>query len=429
VNRQTLPPAIFPLAFKPVLLYLKVRRWQSEKSFVDRRFPMRSKVLAILIALPVSSATWLWSQTPCPTIPVVVNSPEDKLMLDYNGADKPQDQVTALEKFAQEHADSRYLPCVNEYLTVAYLKLNNLDKAMEAGEKDLALNYSDLFLTTNLLKVYMAAGKAPDAAFSLISKAAELIKTELTPARPSTASDADWQKIQSEAESSIKDEKAFMDYAFFQLLGRVADPTKRIQYLDAYTKAYPESASSGGVNYQYFVAYQMSGNTEKSDEYGEKAVASDPNNTTTLAALAFSYATRNVNLDKAETYAKKALQVVPTATKPQGVSDDQFKAMQNADLGLAHFALGIVEYSKATKNKSRRVGPAIDDLKTAGDLLSANPALQGGALYYLGSAYEYIYPPNHRLAAEALERSANTEGAWQKSAQDLLAKVKKAEGQ
>ena len=53
----------------------------------------------------------------------------------------------------------------------------------------------------------------------------------------------------------------------------------------------------------------------------------------------------------------------------------------------------------------------------------------GGALYYLGSAYEYMYPPNHRLAADALERSSSIEGAWQKPAQDLLAKVKKAQGQ
>jgi tetratricopeptide (TPR) repeat protein len=389
---------------------------------------MRSKVLASLIALPMSSVGLLRSQTPCPNIPVVVDSPEDKLMLDYNGADTPQEQVTALNKFAQEHQDSRFIPCVNEYLTVAYLKLNNNDKAIESGEKDVAINYSDLFLVTNLLKAYIAAGKPTDAAFSLIAKAPDLIKAELSPARPSTASDADWQKIQSEAESAIKDERAFMDYAFFQLLSPVTDPTKRVQFLDAFVKAYPDRAASEGVNYQYFMAYQMSGNMEKSDEYGEKAVASDPNNTTTLAALAFSYATRNVNLDKAETYAQKVVQVVPTATKPQGLSDDQFKAMQNADLGLAHFALGIVEYSKATKNKSRRIGPAVEDLKTAGDLLSANPALQGGALYYLGSAYEYMYPPNHHLAADALERSSSIEGAWQKPAEDLLAKVKKAEG-
>ena len=217
-----------------------------------------------------------------------------------------------------------------------------------------------------------------------------------------------------------------MEYAFFQLLGRVADPTERIQYLDAYAKAFPESASSGGVNYQYFFAYQMTGNTAKSDEYGEKAVASDPNNTTALGALAFSYATRNVNLDKAETYAQKVVQLVPTRTKPQGLSDDQFKATQNADLGLAHFTLGIVQFTKASKN--RRVGPAIDSLKTAAELLSANPALQGGALYYLGSAYEFLYPPNHHLADDALGRSASIQGAWQKPAQDLLAKVKKAEG-
>ena len=84
---------------------------------------MHRKTFVFLIAPLVFPTSLLWAQTPCPTIPVVVNSPEDKLMLEYNGADKPQDQVAALEKFAQEQADSRYIPCVNEYLTVAYLKI------------------------------------------------------------------------------------------------------------------------------------------------------------------------------------------------------------------------------------------------------------------------------------------------------------------
>ncbi|PYV30625.1 MAG: hypothetical protein DMG22_19695 [Acidobacteria bacterium] len=387
---------------------------------------MHRKTFVILIAPLVFPTSLLWAQTPCPTIPVVVNSPEDKLMLEYNGADKPQDQVAALEKFAQEQADSRYIPCVNEYLTVAYLKLNNLDKAIEAGEKDLALNYSDLFLITNLLKAYMAAGKPTEAAFSLIAKAPDLIKAELTPARPTTASEDDWKKIQSEAESNIKDERTFMDYAFFQLLGRVSDAAKRVQYLDAYSKAYPESAISEGVNYQYFVAYQMSGNTEKSDEYGEKAVAADPNNTTALTALAFGYSTRNVHLDKAETYARKVIDSAASQKKPEGMTDDQFKSAQNGDLGLAHFALGVVNFTKASKN--RRVGPAIEEFKKALDLLSANPSLQGGALFYLGNAYEFQYPPNHRSAADALERSAAIQGPWQAPAKDLLAKVKRAGG-
>ena len=105
---------------------------------------MHRKTFVIVMAPLVFPTSLLRAQTPCPTIPVVVNSPEDKLMLDYNGADKPQDQVAALKKFAQEHADSRYLPCVNEYLTVAFLKFEDAVQEIFAVQVLPQIRFPDL---------------------------------------------------------------------------------------------------------------------------------------------------------------------------------------------------------------------------------------------------------------------------------------------
>src|SRR6516165_11320186 len=132
------------------------------------------------------------AQTPCVGFSVVTNTPEDQLMLAVNGADKPEEQIAALEKFSQEHPDSKFMPCVNEYLTLTNVKLNNFDKAVEYGEKDLAANYLDLNLAINLLKAYMGTGKPSDATFDVIAKGADLIKKETTPAKPGNVSDADW---------------------------------------------------------------------------------------------------------------------------------------------------------------------------------------------------------------------------------------------
>src|SRR5207247_11304052 len=138
------------------------------------------------------------------------------------------------------------------------------------------------------------------------------------------------------------------------------------------------------------------------------------------------YCIPKVNLGKAQTHARKDIDAAASEKKLEGMTDDQFKPAQNGDLGLAHFALGVVNFTKASNN--RRVGPAIEEFKKALDLLSANPSLQGGALFYLGNAYEFQYPPNHRSAADALERSAAIQGPWQAPAKDLLAKVKRAGG-
>jgi tetratricopeptide (TPR) repeat protein len=388
---------------------------------------MRKLLQAVLITGFFVWALPLAAQTPCVGYTVVANTPEDELMLAVNGAEKPEDQVAALEKFAQAHADSKFMPCVYEYLTSTNVKLNNFDKAVENGEKAVAANYLDLNLAINLLKAYVGAAKASDAAFDLIAKAPDLIKKELTPSKPANVSDADWQKMQEDAAASTKDDRAYMEYAFFQLLPRVTDANKRVQYLDSFMQAYPDTTNAGQANFQYFMAYSMLNNGAKAAEYGEKAIAADPSNVAYLNLVAHDYATRQTNLDKAGTYAKKALDLTPSMKKPEGVSDEQFKAEKNNQLGLAHLTLGYVAFQRASKTK--KVGPAIQDLNAAADLLKANPEFQGKALFFLGNAYEFEYPPNHRLAIDALTRASGLQSGFAGPSRDLLAKVKKAAGQ
>jgi tetratricopeptide (TPR) repeat protein len=386
---------------------------------------VRKSLPSFLLALCLGWALPLAAQTPCPSFSVVVNTPEDELMLALNGAEKPEDQIAALDKFAQAHPDSKFMPCVNEYYTSTYLKMNNLDKAIEYGEKDVALNYADLNLTVNLLKAYVNAGKATDASFDLIAKAPDLIKAETSVSRPAKATDEEWQKMQRENAELAKQDRAFMEYAFFQLLPHVTDPKKGLQYLDAFTKSYPDTPNGAQVNFQYFMAYERAGDAVKADDYGEKAIAADPNNVEALNLVAYDYANQRKNLDKASGYAKKVLTLVPNMKKPDGVTDDQFKTQQNNWLGMAHLTLGYIDFQKA--GKTRKVGTAIQELKTAGQLLGGNPALQGAALFYLGSAYEYQYPPSHRLAAEALTRASSVQSPWQGQARELLAKVRSAQ--
>jgi hypothetical protein len=387
---------------------------------------MRKLWQAVLMIGFFLSAVPSVAQTPCVGFSVVTNTPEDQLMLAVNGADKPEEQIAALEKFSQEHPDSKFMPCVNEYLTLTNVKLNNFDKAVEYGEKDLAANYLDLNLAINLLKAYVGTGKPSDAAFDVIAKAPDLIKKEMTPSKPANISDADWQKMQEEAAASAKDDRAFMEYAFFQLIARVADANKRVKYLDAFMQAYPDTTNAGQMNFQYFVAYAMLNNLAKADEYGEKAAAADPPNIVALNLVADSYATRQINLDKAATYAKKALDLASGMKKPEGESDDQFKTEQNNALGLARLTLGYVAFQRASKTK--KVGPAIQELSTAVELLKANPEYQGKALFLLGNAYEFEYPPNHRSAIDALSRAAGLQSTFAGPSRDLLAKVKKAAG-
>jgi hypothetical protein len=371
----------------------------------------------------------LQAQQVCPGLPYVANTPEDELMQAVNGAEKPEEQVAALDKYAQAHADSKFMPCVDEYYTMTYLKLNNYDKVVEYGEKGLASNYKDAMLVLNVLKGYVGSGKVADSAFDIINQAPDVFKAESKATKPPTVSDADWQKELEEIAAQAKDELAYVVYAFYQLIPRVSDLNKRIEHLDSFAKTFPEDAekNAGQMNFDYFLAYSNIPNKlDKVMEYGEKTIATDPNNLMAHNLLAYNYAIGRSNPDKAADYAKKAIALVPQMKKPEGVTDAQFKQEQDNQLGMAHLSLGYATLLRLGAAKTKKLAPAIDELKTAADLLGANPELQGQALYYLAYAYESGAPVNHKGAIEALNKAASLQSSWKAPAGDLLAKVKKA---
>lgn len=386
---------------------------------------MRKGTIFILAAAVLLSALPLEAQQPCLNLPVVINTSEDKLMLAVNGSSSPQEQIQALSQYAQANPDSKFLPCVNEYLTMAYLKAQDYDQAIAAGERDLAANYLDLNLILNLLKAYVASGKAGDQAFTLIMATPQQVKTEIAPATAMNATAEQSEKAKQAATEQGQEFVAYSEYAFFQLLPRVTDATKRIQYLDSFRKAFPNSSSQNQEDVQYFIAYQMANQPDQIYQYGEKAAAADPSNAATLNLVADGYASHQAHLEKASGYAKKALDLASHMQKPEGMADDQFKTFHDTQVGLAHSTLGYVELQEG--QRSHRVEGAIRELKAATDLLAGNANLQARALYYLGLAYELRYPAEHHLAAEALSKAVALESPWKAPAQDLLSKVRRAE--
>ncbi len=385
-----------------------------------KRFYPALWVASLSLAISASA-----QQEPCRSY--AANSPEDELMQAYTGAENPQDQVAALDKFVQAHANSTFMPCVDGFYAAAYFKLSNFEKAMEYGEKALALNYRNLTMLDNLVSSYLASGKVSDSAFEVIYSTPDEIKAETSPARSTNMSDADWQKAQQDAAAQADEWRQRMTNGFFQLIFRVPDGNKRLTFLDRFAKAFPEAAtkSAGPLNFHYALAYAMTNQVDKADEYGEKAIAADPNNIEALNLVAYDYAVViHNNLDKASTYAEKALNLAQNVKKPEGAPEQQFKVEQRNQMGKAHLTLGYVAFSKGAK--THRLTPAAQELKAAADLLDANPQLQGQALYYLGYAYEVMV--NHRAAIDALTTASNLASPWQGQAQDLLTKIKQRTG-
>jgi tetratricopeptide (TPR) repeat protein len=106
----------------------------------------------------------------------------------------------------------------------------------------------------------------------------------------------------------------------------------------------------------YFATQQV----PKLLDAGEKEIDLNPNDAPVLAVmgqtLARTYNPKNPDaakqLDKAELYSKRAIEIVPTLPKPEAMTDETFSNAKNDTLVMAHGGLGLVfirrgKYSEA----------------------------------------------------------------------------------
>jgi tetratricopeptide (TPR) repeat protein len=172
---------------------------------------------------------------------------------------------------------------------------------------------------------------------------------------------------------------------FFAVLP--TDSVKKIELGEAFIQKYPESRYKSPVYGALTFAYVQTGNMQKMEEIGEKEIALVPNDVSTLALLAqtmprsirgsASSAENVQTLTKAEHYSKQAIEVAPTLTKPEGMTDDAFASAKNQALAMAHSGLGLV-YVRRGKNAE-----AIPELEQA---IKVDPNPDPVNFYLLGMA-------------------------------------------
>ena len=128
------------------------------------------------------------------------------------------------------------------------------------------------------------------------------------------------------------------------------DLNKKIELGEDLVKKYPQSRYLPPVYYSLTIAYMQTNQVQKMLDVGDKEVALVPNDITTLAILAQTIS-RTTNsstpnaaqqLDKAATYAKKAIELAPTLPKPENLTEETFTAGKNQALIAAHSGLGLV---------------------------------------------------------------------------------------
>jgi tetratricopeptide (TPR) repeat protein len=131
---------------------------------------------------------------------------------------------------------------------------------------------------------------------------------------------------------------------------QAAEPNKRIQLAEDFLQKYPQSRYRGAMYQALVSGYFATQQVPKMLDAGEKEVALNPNDAPVLAvmgqALARTYNAKAPDaakqLDKAEQYSKRAIEITPTLTKPENLTDEAFSNAKNDTLVMAHSGLGLV---------------------------------------------------------------------------------------
>jgi tetratricopeptide (TPR) repeat protein len=204
-----------------------------------------------------------------------------------------------------------------------------------------------------------------------------------------------------------------MAAAGYNAMAAERDPKKRIAEIERYTEAFQGTKLSDNANLLAVATYQELNDYAKLNSFGEKALASDPNNASllTLLANAFAEDQKGTNLAKADAYARKAIELVKSDT----TTSEETRLITE---GFAHQILGY------TLLRGEKTPAAIVELKTASAMLKSDPPKYSITLYRLGFAYAKANQVNN--AKQVLAEAETIDGPFKDAAKELLEKVSAA---
>jgi len=202
------------------------------------------------------------------------------------------------------------------------------------------------------------------------------------------------------------------------------DLQKKIAAGEDFLKKYPESRYRPVVYSALTFDYIQSGRADKAFEVGEKEVALKPDDVQTMAilsqtiprAISASTPEPEKQLAKAETYGKRALEITPTISKPEGMADQNFNAAKNATLAMAHSGLGLVYFRRG------KYSDAIPELEQSVKI-DPNPTPDPVNLYVLGMSNQKA--SHYEEAAAVFTKCAAIAGGLQTACKNGAEEAKK----
>lgn len=162
---------------------------------------------------------------------------------------------------------------------------------------------------------------------------------------------------QTEAPKTDPEEEAAYK-AFYDL--KSDNPDQRIKLGEAFLQKYPSSRYASQVYAGLTNAYYGKEQYDKMYAAADKTLALTPDNVDVLVLVGWviphNYDPNDLEaerrLDKAEGYLTHAMALLPSLTKPDNMTDDQFAKAKTENTSMAHSGLGLVYFRRQQADKS-----------------------------------------------------------------------------
>jgi|SRR5215475_3042094 len=349
-------------------------------------------------------------------ITIPAGSDVDRQINEINAAD-PAQKLPLIDQFSQAHPDGDYQILADEQYVNYYLNAKQYDKAFEYGDKLFALDPDNFQNALNMIRAANEKGDT-DKLFTYGEKAMSIIQAYRKSAAPAGTDAEAWDRSKAER---LAPQKANLDYLYQSLVSAAysaKDPAKKASYFERLAKMYEGTPEGTQALTMAALSYQQAQQRPKMLTLANGVLAKDPDNIGMLLLLADDYSEKGEQLDKAETYAKKALSLADSAKKPEGVTDEQWKRENSVQKGLALSSLGQISLQKKLNPQ------AVDYLTKAAPLLKSNAVAFARNQYRLGFAYVNL--KKNTDAKQAFTEAASVDSPYKGPAQQKLAELSSA---
>jgi tetratricopeptide (TPR) repeat protein len=347
-------------------------------------------------------------------ITIPAGTPEDQALNAISNEQDASKKLAMYQDFLQKFsANPAAVAYGNWQISQSYQTAGDLQKALDYGDKALAASPRSLDIMVSQAGIAQQM-KANSRLMDYSARGGELYNSIARQAKPEGMSDQEFAQRIADEKSAAKSSGEFLEAAAFNAIAAEPEAKTRMAYIERFTSAFPDSRFQEQIASYAMVSLSELKDTPRLISFGEKMLATNPNNLPALLLLANTYADdpKPGSATKAAAYAQKAID----AAKADAPDADRSRKVS---AGVAYSTLGYANM------KQDKTAAAIPELKSASALLKGQDDQQYAiAMYRLGFAYAKLSRVSE--AREVLQEAVKISGPVQQPAQDLLMKVNAA---